>query len=257
MKKAVQISLFIVFVIAISGLMGFVYIENSKQTIKGVIVRIDRDTDKGFLSNEKIKKEIEETDSLLFRQVKDVNTEGIEEMIAKNIYVESADVYLNLDKNIVINICEKNPVIRIYSKKGKGFFIDEKGHLLPLSPNYSPRVLIANGYIDAAFEDPNITIYDSIYKSSPLADLFELSKLIQENKFINAQISQIYVNSVGEYDLVPVVGDHLIKLGNSKNAKQKLDKLEIWYKKALIKEDWNRYSIVNLKYKDQVVCTKK
>ena len=42
------------------------------------------------------------------------------------------------------------------------------------------------------------------------------------------------------------------------DASQKLKNLELWYKKAMVKEEsWNKYSIINIKYKDQVVCTQK
>jgi cell division protein FtsQ len=257
MKRVIQISLFVLFSLAVAGLMGFVYIENGKQPVKGVVIRIDRDTEEGFLSEEKIKILIEQNDSILFRQVNEVNTQKIEDLVNQNVYVETADSYLNMDKNVVVNISEKIPVLRVYSKKGKGFYIDKKGRLIPLSQNYTPRVLVANGYINATFEKENTSIFDTIYKTTPLADLFELSNLITANSFINAQISQIYINSKGEYDLIPELGDHLIQLGTIENAKEKLEKLEIWYKKAIVREGWDQYSVVNLKYKDQVVCTKK
>lgn len=257
MKRIIQISVFVLFILGVVGLMGFVYIENSNQLIKGVVIRIDRNSETGFLTAEKIKTMVEQTDSLLFRKVKKVDTEKIEELINQNVYVETADVYLNMDKNVVVNISEKSPLLRVYSKKGAGFYIDKNGSLLPLSQNYTPRVLVANGYINASPANKNNSIYDTIYKTTPLADLYELCKLIRTNNFINAQVSQIYVNSKGEYDLIPELGDHLIRLGSIENAKEKLDKLEIWYKKALVKEDWELYSVVNLKYKGQVVCTKK
>lgn len=257
MKRVIQISLFVLFTLGVAGLMGFVYLENGKQPVKGVVIRIDRETEKGFLSSEKIKTMVEQNDSILFRQVKEVNTRKIEKLVNQNVYVETADVYLNMDKNIVVNISEKIPLLRVYSKKGKGFYIDKKGVLIPLSQNYTPRVLVVNGYINTIFENEHTSIFDTIYKATPLADLYELSNLITANSFINAQISQIYINSKGEYDLIPELGDHLIQLGSIENAKEKLEKLEIWYKKALVREGWELYSVVNLKYKDQVVCTKK
>jgi cell division protein FtsQ len=241
----------------VAGLMGFVYIENGKQPVKGVVIRIDRATEKGFISSDKIKTLVEQNDSILFRQISEVNTSKVENLVNQNVYVETVDVYLNMDKKVVVNISEKIPLIRVYSKKGKGFYIDKNGALIPLSQNYTPRVLVANGYINTSFENEHTSIFDTIYTTTPLADLYELSKLITANNFINAQISQIYINSKGEFDLIPELGDHLIQLGTIEDAKEKLEKLEIWYKKALVREGWDLYSVVNLKYKDQVVCTKK
>ena len=257
MKRIIQIALFVIFTVAVSGLMGFIYIENGKQQINGIFVRIDRNTEKGFISAETIRMNIENMDSILSRQLNEINIDKIEDFLKANVYVEKADAYINIDKNLVVNIRERHPILRVYSKKSEGFYLDENGNMLPLSPKYTARVLVANGYINAIFNKTFPNIFDTINKSTQLTDLFEITRIIRENTFLNAQISQVYVNSKHEYDLIPEVGNHIIQLGSADNSKEKLDKLEIWYKKAFVKADWDKYTVINLKYKDQVVCTKK
>ena len=44
---------------------------------------------------------------------------------------------------------------------------------------------------------------------------------------------------------------------NIDNAENKLAKLEVFYKEAMMKSGWEKYKIINLKFKNQVVCTKK
>lgn len=249
--------MFVLFTIGVSGLMGFVFLENGNRNISKIIINIDRKTEKGFLSAEKIKTIIEQKDSLLSRKVKDINTVSIEKTVKQNVYVEHADVYLNMDKNIVVNILEKKPLIRIYTKNGNGFYVGESGEMFPLSPNFTARVLIANGYINAAFNKKKATVFDTVYQNTHLTDLFELTHLIKKNKFLNAQISQVYVNSKGEYDLIPELGEHLIRIGSIEDAQEKLERLVIWYKKAFVKEGGEQFSVISLKFKDQVVCTKK
>ncbi|HPD95525.1 MAG TPA: cell division protein FtsQ, partial [Tenuifilaceae bacterium] len=69
--------------------------------------------------------------------------------------------------------------------------------------------------------------------------------------------SQLYVNNSNNIELVPTVGPHIVLLGNLVNFKNKLAKLELLYKKALPVEGWNKYSVINLKYSNQIVCTKR
>lgn len=90
-----------------------------------------------------------------------------------------------------------------------------------------------------------------------MIDLFELTKIIRQNNFLQALISQIYVNSKGEFDLIPQLGKQIIHLGSIENIEKKLNKLEIFYKKAMMKAGWEKYATINLEYKDQIVCTKK
>lgn len=90
-----------------------------------------------------------------------------------------------------------------------------------------------------------------------MADLLKLTELINQNIFLKAQISEIYVNSKGEYDLIPQLGNHLIRFGTMNDARAKLNNLDIFYRKALICEGWDKYETINLKYKNQVVCKRK
>ena len=100
-------------------------------------------------------------------------------------------------------------------------------------------------------------IYDSIYINTPLNNVFHINNLILKNELLKSQIGQVYVNSIGEYDLIPMLGNHIIKLGKTDNIKQKIENLTSYDKKNLVTEGWNKYRTINLKYKDQIVCTKK
>ena len=59
-----------------------------------------------------------------------------------------------------------------------------------------------------------------------------------------------------DFELVPKVGNHKIVFGGIDNLESKFEKLMIFYKKGLSKTGWNEYSEINLKFKNQVVCTK-
>ena len=89
-----------------------------------------------------------------------------------------------------------------------------------------------------------------------LKNIFALAKFISDDKLWNSQIEQVYINRAGEFELVPRVGPHLILLGDIDDYAGKFEKLEIFYKEGLNNVGWNHYSKINLKFKDQIVCTK-
>ncbi|MDR3267157.1 MAG: hypothetical protein LBT24_06285, partial [Tannerella sp.] len=68
------------------------------------------------------------------------------------------------------------------------------------------------------------------------------------------QIAQIYVAQNQDIELSPTVGNHQIILGKISDYRENLDKLQLFYEKGLNKVGWNKYSVINLKYKNQVVC---
>ena len=123
--------------------------------------------------------------------------------------------------------------------------------------SYTPRIIIANGYINAHNHNSFSTVTDTLYTETELPEIFQLTKKISNNSFLKSQISQIYVNSIGEYDLIPELGSHTIRLGNINNIDEKLRNLEAFYKKKLVNEGWEKFKIINLMYKNQIVCTKK
>jgi cell division protein FtsQ len=164
---------------------------------------------------------------------------------------------VTLDGKLLINICEKVPIIRIYDANGKSIYVDKNGNFIPLSNRYTPRVIIASGYIGDMNINLSNNIHDSTYIDTPLNNVFQINNLIAKNELLKSQIGQVYVNSIGEYDLIPILGNHIIKLGKTVNVEEKMENLTSYYKKNLVTEDWDKYRTINLKYKDQIVCTKK
>jgi cell division protein FtsQ len=71
-------------------------------------------------------------------------------------------------------------------------------------------------------------------------------------------VHQINVTNEKELELYLAVGNHKIIFGDANDIEEKFKKLKIFYTEGLNKTDgWNKYSVINVKYKNQVVCTKK
>jgi len=263
LKKIIQISLFTISVVGLLTLTGFIIIDNMHKDVSDIQVNIYRNAELGFINHEEILSTLNEIDSLVDRQesvnkleINNIETSHIEKLLSKNPFIDEVDSYLTLNGKLLINIKEKEPIIRIYDKNKGGFYIDNYGDIFPVSSQYSPRVLIANGYINEE-ANTNSNIYDTIYDNTVFQELFFLTKLINQNSLLEAQINQIYVNSKGEYDLIPELGNHLVQLGTLNDIQNKLQNLEGYYRKNLKSSDWDKYKIINLTYKDQIVCTKK
>ena len=76
---------------------------------------------------------------------------------------------------------------------------------------------------------------------------------------MNAQIGQIHREKNGDFVLIPQVGSHTIIFGSAfsdREVEEKFKKLKVFYEEGLPYEGWNKYDIINLKYKKQIVCKK-
>ena len=154
--------------------------------------------------------------------------------------------------------------MRVINSNGDGYYIDDTGKLMPLSDKYTARVIVANGNIS----EPYATHYmysmadiarDSLKKANSMLDeLYAMATYINADEFWKSQIQQIYVNSDKDMELVPLVGNQKIIFGDTTAMDEKFKKLMIFYTQGLNTTGWwDKYSIINLKFKNQIVCTKK
>ena len=56
-----------------------------------------------------------------------------------------------------------------------------------------------------------------------------------------------------EFEMVPVIGNHIVKLGNGENIEQKFNRLFIFYKQVLSRTGFDKYKTIDVRYAGQVV----
>ncbi len=132
---------------------------------------------------------------------------------------------------------------------------------MPISPNYTAPLIVANGnimnsYVERKIRDNDAEVIDTNSVKPVINQIFDLAKFIINDPFWSQQLEQISINEESEIELIPRVGNHRILLGNGMNLEEKFWKLMIFYKEGLSKTGWNDYSYINLKFQNQVVCSK-
>lgn len=188
--------------------------------------------------------------------IKDVKIKYLQQKINENPSIKKSKIYKEINGVLVVEVQQRIPIVRIINKKNNSFYIDYEGALMPISHTKQKRTIIANGYINEAFDGKAVNVMqDTSYRT--LRNIYLIAKHISKDKFMNAQVEQLYRKQNGEYEIIPRVGPHKVLLGIAKKYKKKLNKLKDFYINTLNKEGWNKYSYINLKYKDQIVCTRK
>jgi cell division protein FtsQ len=201
-------------------------------------------------------------DSLLGQAMGDIDVHHLEKIINRHPAVENAHVYKTIEGSVNIEIKQRSPLVRIFSMSGESYYIDKLGCFMPLSDKYTARVPVVSGYVFEKYaSNADITIFDiiandSIASKTSIDDAFLLATYISNDEFWNAQIDQIYVNIDRDIELIPRVGNHSIVFGTAESMEEKFDKLMLFYKKAMPNVGWNEYKHINLKYKDQIICSK-
>ncbi len=244
-------------------LLGFTTTEYNSEVCKKYIIRIDYGKADVLVTQSDIYQVVRLTGNLLKgQQLGTIDFERIESEISHQSYVKNAQVYMTLEGIVEIEVVQRQPILRIFNEKGESFYLDGLGNLLPLNPAFSARVLVATGSIPESFSMKTCYLNDKVRKNdsvsyySVMYNLYKLSAFITENKFLKAQIEQIYVDPNGEFELIPRIGTHSIVIGNAENLQDKFERLFVFYRYGLSKIRWSKYNIINIKFKNQVVCSK-
>jgi len=242
---------------------GFVNSREKELLVADVIIIVKDSLESKYINRERIFK-ILENNNFIFegKAIDEINLNELEKFLGSQQIIKSAEAYFGGPGILKIDIRQREPFIRIINASGKGYYLDEEGFIIPLSEYFSPHVLLATGFIREPFtinQASHLFIhnYDSISKSNRvIRDIYILGQFISKDDLWKSQIEQIYVNSKYEFELVPRVGPHIIEFGNIEDMEEKFAKLKLLYSQGFASNGWNQYQKINLKYKNQVVCTK-
>ncbi len=92
--------------------------------------------------------------------------------------------------------------------------------------------------------------------SAQLFDVKTMAKYINAHPFWSAQIAQIEVAPSGTFELVPVIGNHIIRIGTADHLREKLDRLFVYYNQVASKTGFDKYPVLDVQYAGQVIGSK-
>ena len=87
--------------------------------------------------------------------------------------------------------------------------------------------------------------------------LNEILNIINSDKFFNTQIFALEFDLNSELYIYFRTGNYKVLFGNKEEIKLKFEKFKIFYKNSIDKINLNKFSLINLKFNNQVVCVKK
>ena len=242
MRSLLNISYFFVIVAVLLYLSYSSLFSLDLQKCNNVQIQVDTEGDLFFINAEMVEEMIfSKEDSLIGKVYEDINIYLLEEFVNEHPNIKKAELYLTLDGTLSIDVKQREPLVRVF-EANESYYLDEEMHQFALSDQYSARVL---------------QVYWDEITVSRIEILESLIEFIDSDTFLKAQITAIAFDENNELVVYPRVGGHKIILGTAEDIRTKFDKLKIFYRHGLEKVGWNRYSMINLKYHNQVVCTKR
>ncbi len=225
------------------GFLTFLYSFSSDRNSRKKIVKVEVEFEAGnnhFLTHQMVSKLLIQNQQTVKNQPKRaLDLHGLEQKVLLNPYVEEAIVFTTINGELKIVIKQREPIARILDKL-TSYYIDKEGVKIPLSQNFSARVPLVSG----------VTL------DKEIKEITQLINKIRVDNFLKKEVIGIQKSDKNEYVFNVRSGNYKIEFGKFINADVKFRKLKAFYNKAYADKTINKYRKINVKYHNQVVCTK-
>lgn len=254
-KKIIHISIWVLTAAALIALFVFAREDYLTSPVTAVNVDIEREGDRGFVNEEQLLTDIENLHKKA--NIGTVNMAAIQKCLESNPWIETSTSYIDLDGTLRIKLKEYHPVLRVFDAKGRSIYLTDEGVGIPTDSLYTPHVLIANGNFTLRNDSTSYPFNNSVAEDQALLEVLHLYKAINNNAFMKSCIGQVYRDRKGSYNIVVKDIDAQVVIGDTCQIDDKLRRAEIFIKQKAESPNLKDFKIINFKYKNQVVCTKR
>ena len=173
----------------------------------------------------------------------------LESTLEKNVWIRDAQLFFDNNGILRVNVIEREPIARVFTTDGNSFYIDSSGVQLPLPGKLPARLPVFTGY-----PSPKVRLHGQ--DSLLITRIRALGGFILQDPFWMAQIAQVDITAARNFDLIPMIGNHVIGFGDGADYQQKFHRLFLFYKEVLVRTGFSKYSRIDVSFAGQVIGTR-
>lgn len=164
---------------------------------------------------------------------------NVEKRLDSNPMIDKAEVYATVDGKLKAVVKQRTPIARVFNGSDS-YYIDYKGHKMPLSEVSTARVPIVTGEIDMV----------------EIEKLHKLLRYINDDDFLKKNIIGMEIKPTGGIKMMNRNYNYEIQFGRLINIEKKFNNYKAFFQNAIKDTLIEKYKTINLKFTQQVVCTK-
>jgi len=249
-RKVLFISVWVCIGGGMLGLLLAAISSKKKGACQGYTISFKGDQNNAFITTQDVESSLllAANGNIKGESVSSINLHLLEKKLEENSWIDDAELYFDNGDMLHVRVSEKKPVARVFTVSGNSFYLDAIGRKIPLSKQAAPRVPVFTGYADKK----KMNSLDS----GLLQGICKMSNYIMNDPLWRAEVSQVDIGPDGSFEMVPVVGNHFVKFGDAENLDKKFNRLLVFYQQVLSKTGFDKYKLIDVQYKGQVVATR-
>jgi len=170
----------------------------------------------------------------------DIDAPDISKRLSAMPFIDTVAVYHTASGKLCMRITPYHPLLHVYAQDGDEFYVDDKGVIAP-GGGLSIDLPVVTGHVTRKFASTRLLV---------------LGQYLREDEYWNHMVEQINIGPKGQVEIIPRYAEQRILLGEPKDIADKLQRVRLFYEKAMPKTGWNKYHTINAIYKGQIICTK-
>ncbi|HRV54560.1 MAG: cell division protein FtsQ/DivIB [Flavobacteriaceae bacterium] len=219
-------------------LFAFSSMRNSQRKVHQPLIEFKGKNDPYITTQTVSKLLIQNQQTVTDKPKETLDLNRLETALNSNPMIRSAQVFMHVDGVLKVEIEQKEPIARVLTQES--YYIDSQGQYMPLSTNHTARVPFVTGSV----------------QKDKLTNVYAIANKVYNDEFLKKNVIEIHQNDDTSLWLKLRDCKFTVELGNVKQLDKKINNLKAFYQKALKDNLLNNYSKVNLRFDNQVVCTK-
>ena len=189
-------------------------------------------------------------EKIIGKSILSLDIKKMEESLKINAWIQDAQLFFDHQDVLHVTITERKPMARIFTMTGASFYIDSSGVQLPIPEKLSLRLPLFTGF-------PVEKLKKHGSDSAISIQTRRMAWYILNHPLWMADIEQVAITPSRTFQLVPMIGNHLVDFGDGNDLEEKFHRLFIFYKEVSAKAGFDLYSRLNVQYAGQVVGTRR
>lgn len=180
-------------------------------------------------------------EKIIGRQLSQINTGDVRNYLSRLSSLENVECLLTADRRLLINVQPIVPEIRVFNGN-QSQYVNKDGKSISTDAQFYADVPVVSGNFNRNF--------------SPV-QVLPLTRFIQKDPEMKRLVSMVVAKDKNNLLIVPRIQGHIINFGDTTRLDEKKKALFAFYKKVLPHKGWNQYDTISVKYRNQIVATRR
>lgn len=242
-KTTFKIVLLLVLLGYVAFAFAFVHKENEKRVCPGIDLRIVGNTLPDSVMRQGVNSQLAKYGhKLKGESLEKIDVKGLEDYLSTFSNFESVECSINPDSRIRITISPIKAEVRVFADKGKSFYINRYGKRIKADAEF---------FIDV----PVLIAPEKYEKCIPSA--LSVIRYANSDPELSPLIAAYKIDGPNDFIIIPRLQGHVINFGDSTRLLEKKAAIMAAYRDVLPSKGWNTYDTISVKFKNQIVATRR